>query len=190
MKIPEIRSSRGPGDKGFTLIEMMVTVAIAAIVMMFGIPEMNQLIADQRVRAAISDLQGDLLFARADALNNQRRIVVESVNGTDWNGGWRICVAGTPASDNCTGSPEVLRVSQALGGQLKSCGYPATLINIAFRPDGRIDPAFAGNGYIRISDSMGDTDAANDKIRSLYFGLSGRINVMQENGGSNGAAPC
>lgn len=175
---------------GFTLIELMVTIAIMAIVLMLGVPEFNQFIANQRVRTAISDIQGDLVFARADALNNQRRIVVESVNGTDWNEGWRICVAATASAYDCAGSPEILRVSQVLGGQLRSCGSQASLARIAFRPDGRIDlnPAFAGNGYIRVSDDMGN--AATNKIRSIYFGPGGRMNVREENGRSNGAMPC
>lgn len=192
VNVPAIWRSHVPGHSGFTLAELMVTVAIMAILMTIGIPEFSQFIANQRVRVAISDIQGDLVFARADALNNQRRIVVLSANGTNWNAGWRICVASSPASYNCTGSPEILRVSQALSGRLKSCGSQASLARLAFRPDGRIDlnPAFAGNGYIRVSDDMGDTDATNDKIRSIYFGPSGRLNVMQENGGLNGVAPC
>ena len=192
MDIPAIWRSPQTGNCGFTLVELMVTVAIMSIVMTLGIPQFNQFIVDQRVRVAISNIQGDLLFARADALNNQRRIVVESVNANDWDAGWRICVAATDTAYNCTGSPEILRVAQALGGQLKSCASQNSLAKLAFRPDGRIDlnPAFAGGGYIRISDDMGDIDAANDKIRSIYFGPSGRMNVIQENGGLHGALPC
>lgn len=180
------------GNDGFTLVELMVTLAIVAIVMTIGVPQLTQFIANQRVRVAASDIQGDLLFARADAINNQRRIVVEPVNGTNWDGGWRICVASTATSYNCTGSPEVLRVSQALGGHLKSCALPTSLANIAFNPDGRIDlnPAFAGNGYIRVSDDMNDADTANDKIRTIYFGPSGRMSIVWESGGLNGVVPC
>jgi len=177
---------------GFTLIELMVTLAIMAILMTLAMPQYNQFMADQRVRVAISDIQSDLLFARADAVNNQRRIVVKAVNDTNWNAGWSICIAKATDSFDCTGSPEILRVSLALGGQLKSCGSQDSLAKLAFRPDGRIDLSFAGTGtgYIRVSDDMEDVDAANDKIRSIYFGPSGRFNVVQENGGLNGAEPC
>ncbi len=179
-------------SSGFTLVELMVTVTIMATVMMIGVPQFSQLIANQRVRVAVSDIQEDLLFARSDAINNQRRIVVESVNGTDWNGGWRVCVASTTTSYDCAGSTEIMRVSQALNARLKSCTSQASLAMLAFRPDGRIDlnPVFVGNGFIRVSDDMNDLDPANDKIRSIYFGPSGRMNTLWESGGLNGATPC
>ena len=98
--------------RGFTLIELMVTLTIAAILLAFGMPQMREFIADQRVRSAISDIHGDLVFARADALGNQRRTVVVAKTGMDWNAGWSVCVAATSTSFDCTGSPQILRSSQ------------------------------------------------------------------------------
>ncbi|HMX16360.1 MAG TPA: GspH/FimT family pseudopilin [Rhodocyclaceae bacterium] len=184
--------------RGFTLVELMIVLAIAAIVTVFGIPELTQFTADQRVRVVVSEIQGDLMFARADALNNQRRVVVEGINGTDWTAGWRVCVAdpvASPARYDCTASPEIMRVKGPTGGRIRTCGQPASLGTgrIAFRADGRIDieTAFAGGDYVRVSDNLGDSAPANDKIRSIYFGPSGRMNTAVENGGLGGAInPC
>ncbi len=180
--------------RGFTLIELMVVLAIAGIVLMIGVPEMTQFAADQRVRVVVSEIHGDLMFARADALNNQRRIIVEGINTVDWTNGWRVCVAdptASPARYDCIGSPEILRIKGPTGGRIRTCGAPASLATgrIAFRPDGRIDveTPFAGGDYVRVSDSMGDTTPGNDKIRSIYFGPSGRMNTAVENGGLSGA---
>lgn len=175
---------------GFSLLELMIVAVIVSIVAVLGIPEFNSFIADQRVRVAISDIQGDLLFARADALNNQRRIVIEGLNGADWTGGWRVCVAdpvASPARFDCTGSPEILRTSQGFAStRIRSCGSPVSLSNprIAFRPDGRIDTEapFGGLDYVRLSDNMADTSPTNDKVRSIYFGPSGRMTTATENG--------
>ena len=179
---------------GFTLIELMVTLIIVAILLAIGLPQMREFISDQRVRAAISDIQGDLAFARADAMGNQRRDLVLATNLTDWNGGWSVCIESSPITSPPTcaaGSP--LRASPALGGQLKSCASATGLIRLAFTPDGTVDvnPPLVDNDYIRVSDDMGDTDASNDKIRSIYFAPMGRrMHVERENGGINGATPC
>lgn len=180
----------GSVSAGFTLLELLVTMLIMGIVLAIGVPQFSGIIADQRVRTAISDLRGDLIFARADAINNQERVVVEAIDGSDWNKGWRVCVA--PTSYDCSDPTKILRVGEALDEHLKSCGSSASLVALAFRPDGRLDlnPPFTGSDYIRISDDLRDSDASDDKIRTLYFGLNGRIAEMNENGDANGVTPC
>ena len=185
---------------GFSIIEQMVALAIFAIILGIGIPNFVPFIADQRVRVAISDIHHDLTSARADALSNARKIIIERTGAT-WKQGWRICVGDTNpplTTDTCAPAPneEILRVTQEFSGErLKVCvpNIADFADRIVFGPDGlmaRTTP-FVDGDFIRVSDDLGDSDAGNDKIRTIYFGALGRrISTIEQNGGSNGGAPC
>ena len=60
---------------------------------------------------------------------------------------------------------------------------------VVLRPDGRVarTGAVSANDGIYVVDTLGDGNAANDKIRGVQFGLAGRSTVMKLNGQ---AVPC
>ncbi len=61
---------------GFTLIEMMITVAIIAIVTAIAYPSMQKQIAQQRLKEAVNITETTLKQARADALILQSDITI------------------------------------------------------------------------------------------------------------------
>ena len=66
---------RAPG--GFSLLELMVVVALVAVVIALVAPSMRDLIAAQRVQGINAELVTDLQFARTEAVRRNRAIVVE-----------------------------------------------------------------------------------------------------------------
>ncbi|HQV23159.1 MAG TPA: prepilin-type N-terminal cleavage/methylation domain-containing protein, partial [Agitococcus sp.] len=50
--------------RGFTLIELMVTISVAAIIMAIAVPSMQILRANSRVASAANELATDLKKAR------------------------------------------------------------------------------------------------------------------------------
>ena len=52
---------------GFTLIELMVVIAIAAIIMTIAVPSFAQLVGQQRVKAAANDFKSAVALARSEA---------------------------------------------------------------------------------------------------------------------------
>jgi type IV fimbrial biogenesis protein FimT len=82
---------------GFTIIELMVVVAIAAILAAVAAPSFSTFIDNQRLRNASFDLVSDLLVARSEALKRQSIVVVTptSTAGTDWSGGWSVNVGSS-----------------------------------------------------------------------------------------------
>lgn len=69
---------------GFTVVELMVTVSVLALLSALAVPTMRSVIANSHIRAAGVSLQNGLSLARAEAvrLNTQVRF---TVTGTGWN---------------------------------------------------------------------------------------------------------
>lgn len=93
---------------GFTLIELMVVMAIAAIMAMIGVPALQETLNDFRQRGAAALLVSDLNQARAEAIKRNSRVLmcVRNTNGTgcgtstNWLTGWVICT-DSAASGGC-----------------------------------------------------------------------------------------
>jgi len=81
--------------RGFTLFELMITVAVAAIVMSFGVPSFIGLIENNRAVAHTNDLVTSLNIGRSEAVRRGAPVVLcSSTDGatcaasTDWSSGW------------------------------------------------------------------------------------------------------
>jgi type IV fimbrial biogenesis protein FimT len=93
---------------GFTLVELMVTVAVIAILMNIALPSFNNMMRSARIRAAAEAVANGLQKARGEAIAQNKN--VEFVLGTDTS--WTVQLAGgaiiqtRPASE---GSADVTR---------------------------------------------------------------------------------
>lgn len=73
--------------KGFTLIEVMITVAIAAILVSLAAPSFVRLIADQRAKSAATDLVTAMNVTRSEAIKHNRNVTLQPKSG-GWANGW------------------------------------------------------------------------------------------------------
>lgn len=72
---------------GFTVIELIVTIAVMAILVTIGIPAIQELIKNNRVTAQSNELAAMINFARNEALRRNDSIPVDlSVAGNGWTG--------------------------------------------------------------------------------------------------------
>jgi type IV fimbrial biogenesis protein FimT len=63
-------------QQGFTLIELMVTVAISAILLGIGVPSFRAMIQNNRIDAASNDLVSGLQLARSEAIKRGIPVVL------------------------------------------------------------------------------------------------------------------
>jgi len=79
-------------SKGFTLVELMITLVIAGILMSYAIPSYRQFGLRQNISNQANNLVTDLMFAKVMAVKYGQNINVESKNGLDWSDGWEIYI--------------------------------------------------------------------------------------------------
>ncbi|BDI04530.1 GspH/FimT family pseudopilin [Sphaerotilus microaerophilus] len=137
-RCPPLRS----GARGFTLVELMVTLSLVVVVTLVLLPGM----ADFNARNRISALEGDLLsavaLARSEAARNGVPVLLVAasggVTGNAYAGGWSL-VLDSDGDGTADASETVLRVREALSGDLKLDGSSS----ITFGATGFLSPASA-----------------------------------------------
>ncbi|WP_348688665.1 GspH/FimT family pseudopilin [Acidovorax soli] len=76
-------------QRGFTLIELMTTITVLAVLTMVALPAFQSFVANQRVRNASFDLMAALTLARSQAIT-QNGTVQLTKSGGEWNAGWTV----------------------------------------------------------------------------------------------------
>ncbi|XID76093.1 GspH/FimT family pseudopilin [Alkanindiges sp. WGS2144] len=64
------------GNRGFTLVELMVTIAVVAILAMIAAPSMSNMVAKQRLNSTTRDLVSTLSTARSQAALLRKEVTV------------------------------------------------------------------------------------------------------------------
>ena len=142
MSVPAFaRRRRVPG---FTVIELAVVLAIAAILVRVAAPGMSRLVAARALAAQSSEFMAALRFARAQALLRGSAVTIcasapggpapacQGARATDWRGGW-IVFADRDRRGVVDGRSPLLRVQQPLQ---RSGGVAGTRGSISFTAAG------------------------------------------------------
>ena len=107
-------------DSAFTLIELMIAIAVAAIVLTLGVPSFERVIERNQLSAYTNQLVSSLHFARSEAVRRNQNISVchtadgSSCGGTGYENGWLIFLDTNNDDDYSDAGEELLRVNEAL----------------------------------------------------------------------------
>ena len=75
--------------RGFSLVELVTTLSIVAVLAGIATPQMTSIVTRHRVQDATTDLFTALLKARGEALMLNGDVSVQPVSG-DWARGWQV----------------------------------------------------------------------------------------------------
>ncbi len=180
---------------GFTLLELVVTLAIGAVILVVGVPSFKGTLDNQRMTSATNELVMSLNLAKSEAI---KRVVYVSVckssNGascsaadTSWDDGWIVFANATVANlGSVDVGDEIIRISPALRDSLAI--NPLGTIDgfVSFRPSGTLGTAAANMaGTLTMCDERGDAHA-----RGIVLEPSGHWQVSRDLAHDGSALAC
>lgn len=112
---------------GFTLIEILVTLSVLAILLALAVPSLQSLVRNNRLTGLTNDLVSALNFSRSEAVKRGGRITIcKSANSgavapicstsASWQNGWLIFLDSSGVVGTFDGTDVRLRVGQPAGG--------------------------------------------------------------------------
>jgi type IV fimbrial biogenesis protein FimT len=93
-RVSGIRASRR-SEHGFSMIELLMTIAILAIMMYAALPAYTAWVQNTQIRTSAESIKNGLQLARAEAIQTNRMVRFNMTTGT----GWRVNPADDPDKD-------------------------------------------------------------------------------------------
>ena len=106
---------------GYSLLELVIVVALVGIVFSIAVPSMRVLTQNDRLVTHINTMVGHLAYARSEAVKRSQQVSVcvsndaATCTGGSWEDGWIVYI-DADADNAFTANEQILRVQQALGG--------------------------------------------------------------------------
>lgn len=159
---------RPKGSSGFTLFELMVTMAVVGIVLAIGMPSFSDILRSQRVKAASVAVMTTLSAARSEAVRFGVDVSIVAPSN-DFNDGWCVVFGSTAACDLTAPAVEVMRVQPPIGGVTMPTGQARVVVSRAGR--------LAGALSVPIADDLGVLR------RCVLVEVSGAVTSREPSGG-------
>lgn len=172
-------------DQGFTLVELMVTVAVLAISLSFAVPFMGDFVKNSRLVTQTNDLIASFQLARSEAIKRGARVTLcKSSNGATcdttaggrWDIGWITFVDPANIGTRDLGDDEDPIDTRA-----------ATPLNVAIQADDDTVQnyvSYTAQGIVRDADGTAQTgtfricdDRGSSKGRSVVLSPTGRVEL-------------
>jgi len=173
-------------NHGFTLIELIVTLAVVSIVLLTGIPALNQMTGNNRLVSQINSIAGSLALARSEAIKTGLVVTIcTSSTGADctvtpWQSGWIVFTDVDKDGLVDAGTDNIIRIQGALnGGTTLRLTLSTSANNYQFSSDGSSRGTTKGTFILCPTDS-GNTAIENGrKAKAININLIGRNSPAQ-----------
>lgn len=141
---------------GFTLIELMVTLAVAAVLLSLAVPSFTEFIRSNRSEVQVSSLINSLNYARSEAVRRSANVRVSPITaGSDWQGGWRVWTDAN--SNNSFDAGEDLQNYPAFAGTATLSSGAATGVTFdrLGNANAAVDFSYCLAGHARLERQIG-----------------------------------
>lgn len=154
------------GARGFTLIELMIAIAILGVLVASAAPSLTGMVRDQRLKTASFDMFATLTYARSEALKRNGNINIVRTGG-DWAGGWSVQSGGvTLRSQNALPNVTV--------AALDNGNNPIAAATVTYQGNGRLSTSPAPTFVFSAS-------GATATPRCVVVNISGQASVRKDN---------
>lgn len=159
--------------KGFTLIELVVTLTIAGLLVLIAVPSMQQVLAGNRLTSLTNRLVSSIHFARSEAVTRNGPVVICSNNATstDWSGGWSV------KTGNHCATGELLKVVESTDAALAVAG----VTEIIFRGDGTTTMPGGSSAKFKLENEAENFELVNARFtRQVIVKSSGHVSSQPD----------
>lgn len=143
---------------GFTLVELMVTIAVAAILVAVALPSFQRMTSNNNITNMYYDLMAALHNARSEAVTRGAPIRVKATS-TNWSDGWAVV----------TDDDTALRTYGARDPKYKMTTSPAGLDEVGFNARGATANA--------VCFTLKDQSGAGSKVMHITILASGSVHT-------------
>ena len=190
---PGPRSGRGVSIPvhGFSLIELMIALAVAVVLVAMAVPAFSSLMAQNRLAVTTNAARGALMAARQSAVMTGRPVSLCAGNPSsgcsgDWAGGqWLVFRDANHSGDLDAGESVIRHGRLPAGDDVRLSGNGPLRTALVYMPAGhaeRVSGAF-GAGRLRICLARD----LSPNARELVISASGRVRLQRVDLG--GACP-
>lgn len=162
---------------GFTLIELMVTIAIVAILAALAFPSFESSIRSNRVATMTNEMLASLALARTEAIRSTHVSgVCASADGktcgADWNQGW-IVWTDSNVSGGFNAGDEIVRYTQAHANMsVAATGAVAGVGGVQFDTRGRLGSAGVNPSLVL---QPSQCPVGDKLVRQMSLGVVGQV---------------
>jgi len=179
-------------DQGFSLIELVITLGIAALLLSAAVPSFQDAMKSSRMIGDYNALSASLTYARSEAIKRASSVTVcargsDESCGVDWNEGWIVF-------DDAQGTAGVVDPGEIVLKRVLETSEQTVLTNMARlntgaaapveRPYIRFGPRgtsnWRGAGFFLFCDDRGSVNA-----RVANISLAGDVRRGRRDGGNN-----
>ena len=171
--------------RGVTLVELLVTLSIMAILSAIAIPSFSSMVQDFAISGQVNSMNADVRYARSEAMKRGINVVLcpsadplattPTCSGTSWRTGWIIFVDSNNNAASDAGEL-LLRRQESLSD--KSGGITATQNSISLTRDGRLPATNATASVVVTFLSTGSGSSQQSKF--LCISTNGRPKAVKK----------
>ena len=184
-------SLRMERTRGFTLIELVVTMAIAAVLMMVAVPSFVNFQRNSQLTSLTNSLVASIYAARGEAMKTGfNAFVVPTANGSDWTTGWIVFVDNNGDGSFSAADDTLVQTQPALESYFTASGTGSsgeTPAYIMFSSSGysktKSGSSFGTGGFGALTMSIARSDApasaVYEETRRITISSTGRLRTCK-----------
>ncbi|WP_461518557.1 GspH/FimT family pseudopilin [Porticoccus sp.] len=174
--------------KGFTIIELMITIALVSVILALGVPYFRTTITENRLAAETNSFIASINYARSAAAKFNQSVTMCISSAGDacldsaigWEEGWIVFndIDRDGVLDS-GGGENILQINGSLPSGYTLHGTSAYDEKMTFHPFGEVDGSALGSFRLCSPDAGPDNEDEDDRARKISINLTGRARVQK-----------